>query len=231
MEKVPINVIKKMIELNCCKITVEGHSMEPTLFQNDVVQITNADCLEINDIILYNVGDKYVLHRILDYFGDFVVTKGDNNKFSDHPIHKNNVLGKSIINEKTIFYPKNHNIVFNFWDKGSYEKVQSYAKMFDLIILNHPNLIFKDGINIAVSPCSTVNLSDLDIALLNGNQKIYIHIGAKISDFPCKGYIIYSQFDSIYRSGTFSSCYLLSPEVKFIILYNELELLRGLANG
>ncbi len=231
MGKVPVNIIKRMIESNCCKITVEGNSMEPTLFENDIVQIVKADHLAINDVVLYYIDGKYVLHRIIDLFGDFVIAKGDNNNFTDHAITKATVLGKLFVNEKEVFSPSKYDIVYNIWDEEGYSKVIHYAELLNLDILNNANSTFKDGINIAVSPYSPHILHDINLNLIDNNQRIYVHIGAKISDFPCEGFIIHSEFDTIFRSGTFSSCYLLSKEEQFLILYNEIELLRGTNNG
>ena len=231
MSKIPVTIIKRMIESNCCKITVEGNSMEPTLYENDVVKIVVANFFEINDVILFYTKGKYVLHRVLDIFGNFVVTKGDNNNFADHAITKADVLGKLFVNEKNVFNRPQYDIAYNLWDDEEYSKVQKYAKLFNLNILNLANTIFKNGINIAVSPYSTCTLPELNLDLLNEDQKIFVHVGAPISDFPCEGFIMDSEFNAVFRSGTFSTCYLLPKEEQFLILYNEIELLRGRKHG
>jgi signal peptidase I len=231
MEKIPINILKRMIESNCCKIKVNGNSMAPTLLENDVVQIVKANHLAINDVVLYCIEGKYVLHRIVDIFGDFIITKGDNNNFADHVITKDNVLGRLLVNDKVIYSCPKYDIIYNFWNKEDYLEILHYAKLLDLNILNKPSSSFEDGINIAVSQYSTRTLAESKLDLTDQNQRIYVHIGAKISDFPCDGFIMHSDFDLVFRSGTFSSCYLLSKREQFLVLYNEIELLRGRSDG
>ena len=60
-------------------------SMEPTLKVNGlaIVQKTNYNNVEINDIIMYELDDKLITHRVIEKTDDGIVTKGDNNNAPD----------------------------------------------------------------------------------------------------------------------------------------------------
>lgn len=76
--------------------------MFPFIIWNEyiIVKKINPQQLKINDVILFNNGQKKVCHRLKKIFKKnkrlFFQTKGDHNKFFDQPIEEKKVLGKII---------------------------------------------------------------------------------------------------------------------------------------
>lgn len=62
----------------------KGCSMLPLLDEGfSEVKIVPSDKYDINDIVLYKVNDKYILHRINDIDNDIYIIKGDNSAYLD----------------------------------------------------------------------------------------------------------------------------------------------------
>ena len=74
--------------------TFKGVSMKPLLHQGkDVVIISSIDRpIKKLDIVLYKVGERYVLHRVIKIKKDHYVIRGDNT-YSEEFIPKDNVFG------------------------------------------------------------------------------------------------------------------------------------------
>lgn len=68
-------------------------SMEDRLSADDLVIIKATDDYKINDIVLYQDGNSFVIHRIIEIDGDTVTTKGDANNIADTPINKSQIKG------------------------------------------------------------------------------------------------------------------------------------------
>ena len=68
---------------------VDGHSMLPTLEGGDLVVIQNVpvDQIHVGDIVVYNslcsTGGESVVHRVINITSAGLITKGDNNPYSD----------------------------------------------------------------------------------------------------------------------------------------------------
>ena len=68
---------------------VDGRSMEPLLHTGDVVFIRKmpADRIKPGDIVVYNAGTRYIIHRVLNVFQvngqTCYLVKGDNNPYPD----------------------------------------------------------------------------------------------------------------------------------------------------
>lgn len=60
-------------------------SMEPTLRTNGVAIVHKAtyDEVEVGDIIMYEIEDKMITHRIVEKSEEGIITKGDNNNSRD----------------------------------------------------------------------------------------------------------------------------------------------------
>ena len=71
-------------------IYVLSGSMEPAMMTDSVIVVkqTSPDEIDIGDIVLFKVTEngksKLITHRIIDFNGEEVVTKGDNNKVKDN---------------------------------------------------------------------------------------------------------------------------------------------------
>lgn len=74
-------------------------SMEPTLKVNGIVIIKEAEYDEINidDIIMYEIDDKMITHRVVDISDEGIRTKGDNNNVQDaYLLQPENIRGKAV---------------------------------------------------------------------------------------------------------------------------------------
>lgn len=81
-----------------CLIVRTG-SMEPAIKINDMIIIKKQNNYSLNDIVAYNVQNKYlVTHRIVDIKNEEYITKGDINNVNDTSINKSQVEGKVIFN-------------------------------------------------------------------------------------------------------------------------------------
>jgi len=68
---------------------VDGHSMLPTLEGGDLVVIQNVPVnqIHVGDIVVYNslcsTGGESVVHRVINITSEGLITKGDNNPYTD----------------------------------------------------------------------------------------------------------------------------------------------------
>lgn len=82
---------------------VKGKSMFPTLREGDVVFVTPSTTsdVRIGQIIVYQRGEIYVVHRVVDKFnrgGEVLLkTQGDNNPVPDTVLISNNMLKGIVI--------------------------------------------------------------------------------------------------------------------------------------
>ena len=65
------------------KAVVQSGSMEPDIQINDIVFCKEQFEYKVGDVILFNDGDNYVLHRIIDSSDAGFTTKGDANNTQD----------------------------------------------------------------------------------------------------------------------------------------------------
>lgn len=80
-------------------ILVLTGSMEPTMRVNSICVAKTAtyDDVEVGDIIMYEIEDKLITHRIVEITADGIRTKGDNNNTEDaYYITENNIRAKVI---------------------------------------------------------------------------------------------------------------------------------------
>ena len=95
-------LITKICGVSILQIT--SGSMENELKIGDIVLIKESNDYKVNDIITYNVDDKYlVTHRIIKRNGNNYITKGDNNNtIDDISVQKENIEGKVIYKFKLL---------------------------------------------------------------------------------------------------------------------------------
>ena len=81
----------------------EGVSMEPTFYEGDFVVTRNvpAGDIEPGDIVLFQEGEKHVMHRIVSIQAEpngeaLLITRGDNNPYDDPPVPHSAVIGKLV---------------------------------------------------------------------------------------------------------------------------------------
>lgn len=76
-------------------VVVSG-SMEPTLSINDMIFVKKADEYKINDMVVFQINNELIVHRIIDINEDVIITKGDANNVEDEPINISNIKGKVV---------------------------------------------------------------------------------------------------------------------------------------
>lgn len=218
---VPINVLKKLIASGKCKLTVQGNSMYPTLVAGDIVEIHMAKEVDVNDIVVIHQDGRNVIHRVVVTSNDFIITKGDNNKYIDYIVPKSCVLGKIESNYSKKFQYHDRRIVYNFWDKECYQACQEVANDLRLEFINCPEYYMEDALNIAIHPYSMKELHEIQVRELP-HTNICIHIGAPISDFEMDGFILDKCFDEVCRAGSILSAHILTKKENFLIIYAQI---------
>lgn len=79
-------------------IVVHGDSMYPIFPHNKKLLLNEQDKeFFVGEVVVFRQSEKLVIHRIIQIIGDrFVITKGDNNLYSDRPVRKKKILGKIV---------------------------------------------------------------------------------------------------------------------------------------
>jgi signal peptidase I len=211
--------IKKMLARGAFKFTINGNSMEPRFFHGDTVKIASCPEYRVDDIVLYESGTRLVAHRIMDMRGELVITKGDHNSFMDHGIKRSAILGK-IVDHNPVAPQARAAVFFNFWNEALYHECKPCCETLNLQMTLMENRFFEDGKNIAISAASPVSIMDME--KIAPEHRLYIHIGVPIADHHCEGFVHKDRFDGVYRSGTYTSSYLLTHRENFLVLYGEL---------
>ena len=76
-------------------VVVSG-SMEPTLSINDLIFVKELEEYNIDDMIVFQVNNELIVHRIIKINEDTIVTKGDANNTEDEPIDISDVKGEVV---------------------------------------------------------------------------------------------------------------------------------------
>ncbi len=78
-------------------VRAKGNSMLPFIrSERDSVVLRKSDSLEVGDIVLAHIQDKYVMHRIIRREGDHFTMMGDGNIRGTEDFCREDVLGKVI---------------------------------------------------------------------------------------------------------------------------------------
>ena len=146
-----IQLLPKIIKLKGqANITVSGISMEPTLFEGDIVTIQKRDKYSIGDILVFNYKNESVLiHRLLRYNNKYFC-KGDN-AFRLEDVNYNEIIGKAIFANGApipdwpewkinLSYLVNRVFVKNRYNKTETQKTSVY-KLYKALILRKEDTI------------------------------------------------------------------------------------------
>ena len=71
-------------------------SMEPTLSIDDLIIIRETCDYELNDVVVFETDSIVVVHRIVGYDGELIITKGDANNVCDEPISEKRIIGEVV---------------------------------------------------------------------------------------------------------------------------------------
>ncbi|MEZ0537430.1 S24 family peptidase [Caldicellulosiruptoraceae bacterium PP1] len=86
---------KKYFSNKVIKVKVRGYSMLPSLKDGDMVYVQITNDFNLNDIVLSIVGEKLIIHRIIDINGNTITMKGDNTAPENFEIIiRDNIIGK-----------------------------------------------------------------------------------------------------------------------------------------
>lgn len=202
---VNINIIRKQAEYGKLRIVVDGKSMFPTYKPGDTVIVKGEKRpFQVGDIVLFCNNEKFVIHRIIALEGEFVITKGDNNKYIDcPPVRCENIIG--IVDQDNVRHTvqrKKRQICINVWKKEMLPYYQEAAKAFHVDVVHAPNKIFEDGSNVCISRAATRVLHNMDNMDLI--DKIYFHVGVNISNIDGYGCTKDEKFEQVVRVGAYS---------------------------
>lgn len=75
---------------------VQTGSMRPTITEEDLIVVKKTNDYEIDDIVVYQDNSKLVVHRIIRFEGDMIITEGDNNDGEDAPISVDQIKGEVV---------------------------------------------------------------------------------------------------------------------------------------
>jgi len=77
---------------------ISSNSMWPVLEKGDLILIkgANKDDIKIGDVVVYEVENGFIIHRVVKLMDKSFVTKGDANTVNDQPIKYDKVVGKTI---------------------------------------------------------------------------------------------------------------------------------------
>ena len=123
-----------------------GYSMLPLLQDGDIVYFHKIPFSSIKtfDIILVNKNKKYFTHRVIYKTQKYLITKGDDNNYSDGRILPSQIVGRvyQIKRNKDIFPVESLSLVQN----ASY--LQEIGQITDLFQKNHIDFVFLKGLPI-----------------------------------------------------------------------------------
>lgn len=76
--------------------------------QGDLVFVKGAnsiDELKVGDVVVWRDRGKRIIHRVAIKKENFVVTRGDNNRYLDRKIGSDEIIGKAVISIPYLGYP------------------------------------------------------------------------------------------------------------------------------
>lgn len=76
-------------------VVVSG-SMEPFLSIDDVIIVKERDTYEVGELVVYQSKGVLVVHEIIRFEGDYVITKGSANNTEDDPVPIDNLKGEVV---------------------------------------------------------------------------------------------------------------------------------------
>lgn len=110
------------------KVRGYGKSMEPLIEEADVLLLTKAEEIEIGDILLYYIRNRYVVHRVIAISQKSIKLKGDNSLTSE-VIPRRCVLGKiMMIYKNNIGYTYSNKCMSKLIGKASNRINEKYRK-------------------------------------------------------------------------------------------------------
>ncbi|MTK10025.1 MAG: hypothetical protein F8N38_23495 [Hungatella sp.] len=221
-------IIQKALETKgSYNIKTQGFSMQPTINEGESIELIKPYHLKPGDIILFEVQNTLVLHRIIEIYDQYIVTKGDNHDYSDHYISKKNIIAKTA---KFFDDPKPSNtynykfkgITFVYWNiENISDKLVFHLKLYGINLVREQFPI--DKIHLAVIPGAEKNCDVLkDYIDKYGSDNIALHFNAKISNTQRDGFLLLESFKDYFRIGTRISNFILDCEDSMFVVMGKL---------
>src|SRR3989344_5563111 len=76
------------------------------LSRGDLLFVVRPDNLKVGDVIIYNRLGDFIVHRVIEINGNYVITKGDNNAVQDQTINISQIQGKMVFAIPILGYPR-----------------------------------------------------------------------------------------------------------------------------
>ena len=96
MTKLQIKLIRALLsKYGTTQINVSGNSMQPTLFNGDVVTVKQENVYKDGDIIVFEYKNELIIHRLLSQNQYICLCKGDNS-FKVEDIDFSQILGRVV---------------------------------------------------------------------------------------------------------------------------------------
>ena len=71
-------------------------SMEPAIMVDELILVKAEDHYEIGDVVVFQSGKILVVHRLVAFDGEYIITQGDANNVADDPVPLEHIKGKVI---------------------------------------------------------------------------------------------------------------------------------------
>lgn len=194
------------------EITISGISMNPTLFEGDIVKIQKCENYQIGDILVYNYkNDGILIHRLVEHRERYFC-KGDNT-FRLEDITYDQIIGKAItVNDKPIKLWKNWQIKLSYlvnrefvkcrYDKNKVMNTNVYNLYKNLILRKEENkMIYKKTDKMDFIQMDDASISAFDPQ--HENVFIFDEIGFDILNAlntPCSIETLLNKLCSIYAT-------------------------------
>ena len=182
-------------------LPLKGKSMEPTFFEGDSVVVVPADQINIDDIILFEVNDTVVFHRVVEIFGEWIVTKGDNHICCDDLIHRSQVLGKYLKEYNTynnsLLKTDNNKIAFCLHDYNASGTLQDIIGSSSINLLSNTELK-RSYVNIGILAMANTTINEV-LQNIQKDKNIVFHFNVKVSNKKRDGFYVFEDFDYVVR--------------------------------
>lgn len=189
------------------EICVTGTSMNPTLYENDVVSVMKSDTYEIGDILVFVYkNNELLVHRLLDIQKEKYFCKGDNS-FRLEDIINDQIIGK-IINippcpKRLVYlsYLVNRTFVKCRYDIDKTKETSIYKLYRKIILRNEDNImVYKKNENMDYIQADETSLAVFDPE--SGDTYFFDETGIDILNVlsePCDMETLLSKLCKIYE--------------------------------
>lgn len=223
------NVLNKKKKLT---LSLTGRSMEPTLFEGNTITVVPADRIDVGEIILYEFDNNIILHRVVDVYKNWIVTKGDSHEFCDDVIHRSQVLGKmqadKFLMKSSEHGRVNRDIRFKIHDHTPDERIKDVL-LSSFVQYNFDKKIDEDRVNIGVVAMANLHLWEVPAGILE-NRNITLHFNIKVSNTKRNSYLLIDDFQYLVRLCGRIPHSLLSIDQQMLMALGIINTIGGKAN-